>query len=95
MPSFDIVSKLDAQELDNALDQARKEIAQRFDFKGTGTEVEKTDAGIVLRSESEGEVEESPPGTSSRASSSAGGCPSRPSPAARSSPPGARPSARW
>ena len=57
MPSFDIVSKLDAQELDNALNQARKEIAQRFDFKGTGTEVEKTDAGIVLRSESEGRVE--------------------------------------
>jgi uncharacterized protein YajQ (UPF0234 family) len=57
MPSFDIVSKLDPQELDNALNQARKEIAQRFDFKGTGTEIDQGDAGIVLRSESEGRVE--------------------------------------
>ena len=34
MPSFDIVSEIDKQEIDNALNQARKELATRFDFKG-------------------------------------------------------------
>lgn len=38
--SFDIVSKVDRQEADNALNQAAKELAQRFDFKNTGTSVE-------------------------------------------------------
>jgi len=37
--SFDIVSKLDRQEVDNALSQAAREITQRFDFKGTGAEI--------------------------------------------------------
>ncbi|HNI70930.1 MAG TPA: YajQ family cyclic di-GMP-binding protein [Marmoricola sp.] len=37
--SFDIVSKIDRQEVDNALGQAAREIAQRFDFKGTGAEI--------------------------------------------------------
>lgn len=40
MPSFDIVSEVDSQEIDNAVNQARKEIAQRYDFKGTQTEIE-------------------------------------------------------
>lgn len=35
MPSFDIVSEIDAQEIDNAINQARKELATRFDFKGS------------------------------------------------------------
>ncbi|MCM0081302.1 YajQ family cyclic di-GMP-binding protein [Geomonas sp. Red32] len=39
MPSFDIVSKVDLQEVDNAVNQAVKEIAQRYDFKGTKSEV--------------------------------------------------------
>ena len=38
--SFDIVSKVDRQEADNALNQAAKELAQRFDFKNTGTTIE-------------------------------------------------------
>lgn len=38
--SFDIVSKVDYQEVDNALNQARKEIAQRYDFKGSKTSIE-------------------------------------------------------
>jgi hypothetical protein len=38
--SFDVVSKVDQQELDNALNQARKEIAGRFDFKNSKTEIE-------------------------------------------------------
>jgi len=39
MPSFDIVSKVDAQEVDNAVNQARKEVEQRYDLKGTQTEI--------------------------------------------------------
>jgi len=39
MPSFDIVSEVDTQELDNAVNQARKELATRFDFKGIITEI--------------------------------------------------------
>ena len=38
--SFDIVSKVDMQEVDNALNQARKEIVQRYDFKGSKTSIE-------------------------------------------------------
>lgn len=53
MPSFDIVSKVQWNEVDNALQQAQKEIAQRYDFKDTGTEVEKTDEGLVVKSSSE------------------------------------------
>ena len=40
MPSFDIVSKVDMQEVDNAVNQAKKEISQRYDFKGTKCEIE-------------------------------------------------------
>ena len=39
MPSFDIVSEVDKQELDNAINQARKDLATRFDFKGIATEI--------------------------------------------------------
>jgi uncharacterized protein YajQ (UPF0234 family) len=53
MPSFDIVSKIKWNEVDNALNQAEKELAQRFDFKDTGTEIEKNETGIVIRSSSE------------------------------------------
>lgn len=49
MPSFDVVSKVDPQEVDNAINQTRKEIGQRYDFKGTKTtiEVEKESIHIV------------------------------------------------
>jgi hypothetical protein len=40
MPSFDVVSKVDPQEVDNAVNQARKEIGQRYDFKGTKTTID-------------------------------------------------------
>lgn len=53
MPSFDIVSKVQHHEVDNALGQAQKEIAQRFDFKDTATQVEKNAEGIDIRSSSE------------------------------------------
>lgn len=39
MPSFDIVSKVDPQEVDNAVNQSIKEISQRFDFKGSKSEI--------------------------------------------------------
>lgn len=53
MPSFDIVSKVQWNEVDNALNQAEKELAQRFDFKGTDTVLEKVEGGISVRSSSE------------------------------------------
>ena len=53
MPSFDIVSKVPWNEVDNALNQAEKEISQRFDFKDTATTVEKTKEQITIRSSSE------------------------------------------
>jgi uncharacterized protein YajQ (UPF0234 family) len=48
MPSFDVVSKVDLMELDNALLTAQKELGQRYDFRGTNTTVERTPEGIVL-----------------------------------------------
>jgi hypothetical protein len=53
MPSFDVVSRVDKQELDNAYQQARKELAQRYDFKGTDTELEQNEDGFVVRSSTE------------------------------------------
>jgi len=53
MPSFDVVSKVDLMELDNALNTARKEIAQRYDFRGTDTQMERTPEGIIIRSADE------------------------------------------
>ncbi|MDH4282172.1 MAG: YajQ family cyclic di-GMP-binding protein [Myxococcales bacterium] len=57
MPSFDVVSKTDQHEVENALNQASKEIAQRYDFKGTDTTIEQTDEGIVIRANSEGRLD--------------------------------------
>ncbi|CAL9457498.1 hypothetical protein SUDANB121_02586 [Nocardiopsis dassonvillei] len=52
--SFDVVSKLDRQEVDNALNQTGKELSQRFDFKGTGTTISwQGEEGIEIRSTSE------------------------------------------
>lgn len=51
--SFDVVSKFDEQEMKNALDQARREIQQRYDLKDTGTEVNATDTEITINTESE------------------------------------------
>jgi uncharacterized protein YajQ (UPF0234 family) len=53
MPSFDIVSKVPRAEVDNAYNQAEREIAQRFDFKDTQTELEKAAEAITIRSSSE------------------------------------------
>ncbi len=53
MPSFDIVSKVQWAEVENALNQAQKEIGQRYDFKDTGTEMERNEDGILIRSSGE------------------------------------------
>lgn len=54
MASFDVVSQLDHHEVANAVDQASREVVNRYDFKGTETEIEKNEEGIVIRSNSEG-----------------------------------------
>ncbi|MCX6502695.1 MAG: YajQ family cyclic di-GMP-binding protein [Microbacterium sp.] len=54
--SFDIVSKIDRQEADNALQQARKEVEQRYDFKGTGASIEWSGESIVIKANSEDRV---------------------------------------
>lgn len=48
MPSFDIVSKVDMQEVDNAVNQAKKEISQRYDFKGSKSEIDLKENTITL-----------------------------------------------
>jgi uncharacterized protein YajQ (UPF0234 family) len=53
MPSFDVVSKVQRNEVENAYNQAEREIAQRFDFKDTETELEKTAEAITIRSGAE------------------------------------------
>jgi uncharacterized protein YajQ (UPF0234 family) len=55
--SFDIVSKVDRQEVDNALNQAAKEIAQRYDFKGVGASIAWSGQKIVLVANSAERVE--------------------------------------
>ena len=47
MPSFDVVSKLDLHELTNAIDQANRELANRFDFKGTDAVFERDEETVV------------------------------------------------
>ncbi len=48
MPSFDVVSEVDAHELSNAVDQTTREIATRFDLKGSGARVEQDDFELTL-----------------------------------------------
>ena len=55
-PTFDIVSKVDKMEADNALHQAQKEIAQRYDFKNVGAEVDWTGEKLLLKASSEDRV---------------------------------------
>jgi len=55
-PTFDIVSKVDKMEADNALHQAQKEIAQRYDFKNVGAEVEWSGEKLLLKASSEDRV---------------------------------------
>jgi uncharacterized protein YajQ (UPF0234 family) len=53
MPSFDVVSEMDMQEVRNAVDQAQREVATRFDFKDTGSSIELAGMELKLASSSE------------------------------------------
>jgi uncharacterized protein YajQ (UPF0234 family) len=55
--SFDVVSKVDRQEVDNALNQAAKEVGQRFDFKGTGASIAWSgESGVEIKANSDDRV---------------------------------------
>jgi cyclic-di-GMP-binding protein len=51
VPSFDVVSELNSHELANAVDQANRELAQRFDFKDTGARFEREDCTVTLHAQ--------------------------------------------
>ena len=53
MPSFDVVSEIDRQELKNAVDQAQRELATRYDFKNTDSSIEQNELVLTLRTSSE------------------------------------------
>jgi cyclic-di-GMP-binding protein len=56
MPSFDVVSKLKWEEVQNALNQTQHELSQRFDFKGTGASASKTETGITIEASTDDRV---------------------------------------
>ncbi len=56
MPSFDAVSEVDKHELTNAVDQANREIANRFDFKGTDARVEQSEQELTLHAETDFQI---------------------------------------
>jgi len=56
MPSFDVVSQVDPQEVDNAINQTRKEIGQRYDFKGTKTSIDVDKESIHIVSDDDFKV---------------------------------------
>ena len=53
MPSFDVVSRLDYQEIDNAIGNATREIANRYDFKGSDTSIERKDTDVIVITDDE------------------------------------------
>tara|TARA_Y200000002_G_scaffold209682_1_gene172915 strand:- start:202 stop:687 length:486 start_codon:yes stop_codon:yes gene_type:complete len=53
MPSFDVVSRLDHQEIDNAIGNATREITTRYDFKGSDTTIEKKENSVVVITDDE------------------------------------------
>ena len=58
MPSFDIVSEVDLQEVRNATDQANREVGQRFDFKGSNAHLELKGAELLMEAESEFQLQQ-------------------------------------
>jgi cyclic-di-GMP-binding protein len=58
MPSFDVVSETDLQEVRNAVDQSNRELATRFDFKGTKTSFELADGMILMAAEQEFQLQQ-------------------------------------
>ncbi|MES2503893.1 MAG: YajQ family cyclic di-GMP-binding protein [Myxococcota bacterium] len=59
MPSFDIVSEIDQHEVQNAFDQAIRELGQRFDFRGTNAKIDQVEKGFVITANGEDRVEAS------------------------------------
>jgi uncharacterized protein YajQ (UPF0234 family) len=58
MPSFDVVSEVNHHELSNSVDQANREVATRFDFKGTGSSFELNESQITMNTESEFQLQQ-------------------------------------
>ncbi len=58
MPSFDVVSEIDHHELTNAIDQANREVSNRFDFKGTNSRIEHTESVLTILSASEFQIKQ-------------------------------------
>lgn len=58
MPSFDVVSDIEQHELTNAIDQANREIGNRFDFKGSNSKIEKVEDSLTITSTSEFQVKQ-------------------------------------
>lgn len=61
MPSFDVVSEIDEHELANAIDQANREISNRFDFKGSDAKIEIADSVMTLSADSDFQVQQMQP----------------------------------
>lgn len=58
MPSFDVVSEVDAHELTNAVDQTNRELGNRFDFKGADARVEQEADGLLLEADNDFQVKQ-------------------------------------
>ncbi len=58
MPSFDAVSEVDAHELTNALDQANREISNRYDFRGSDAKVHQVDSALRIEAQSEFQIDQ-------------------------------------
>jgi len=58
MPSFDVVSEVDMHEIANAVDQTNREVATRFDFKGSDAKVEMVEGGLSLEGENEFQLDQ-------------------------------------
>jgi len=58
MPSFDIVSEVDSHELTNALDQANREISNRYDFKGSGAKIIRDNGNLRIEAQSEFQLDQ-------------------------------------
>jgi len=58
MPSFDVVSEVDQHEVNNAVDQANREIGARFDFKGSDAKIEYVENNLKLEAQSEFQIDQ-------------------------------------
>jgi len=61
MASFDVVSEIDEHELGNAVDQANREIGNRFDFKGSDAKIELTEEAMTLEADSDFQIQQMQP----------------------------------